>query len=81
MLLIKWLVTDRGLAFVAAIEARQPKLAQKFNSSTTVEPMFVSRHNAKPMLAAALFVRLFVIVQLTSFLLMVKVDKLCHQND
>ena len=53
-------VTGRGLAFVAAIEARQPKLVQKFNSSTTVEPMFVSRHNAKPMLPAVLFVSLYV---------------------
>jgi len=31
----------------AAIEARQPKLAQKLNSSTIVEPMTVSRTIAK----------------------------------
>jgi len=34
---------------VAAIAFRQPNIAQKLNSSTTVEPIFVSRHNANAM--------------------------------
>jgi len=40
-----------GICDVAAIEARQPGLAQKFNSSTTVEYLTSIRHFAKPLLA------------------------------
>ena len=40
-----------GICDVAAIEARQPNLAQKFNSSTTVEHLTSSRHIANTLLA------------------------------
>jgi len=53
--LLALLPTVYGSAFVAAIAFRQPNIAQKTNSSTTVEPILVSRHNANAMLYAAFF--------------------------
>jgi hypothetical protein len=40
---------------VAETALRQTNVAQKLNSSTNVEPIFVSRHNANAMLPAVIF--------------------------
>jgi hypothetical protein len=40
---------------VAEIEFCQPNIAQKLNSSTNVEPIFVSRHNANAVLCVRFY--------------------------
>lgn len=51
---------QKSIGDVAAIALRQPYIVQKLNSSITVDPLFVSRHNANAMLPAVLFVGLYV---------------------
>jgi hypothetical protein len=57
--------STKVIGVVAAIAFRQPNIVQKLNSSTAVEPIFVSRYNANAMLAEAL--------------LSVEADKLCFE--